>query len=811
MKRSTKPTTTAFGRSLIASRRSTDSLRLRSATAGLSAWMTAFLLALSLNLRAATTYTFQEGVNGYSGTQDTQIRGGTPDRDDGALDELSPDMSDGGGQNHILIRFENIAGNGPGQIPAGSSVLAASLTFYLVNPGTPINLHRMLKDWNESTTWNTFDDFNLDGITPDDVEAAIDMDGTFLAPGPVPYFQKVELNTKTVQDWLDGKSPNRGWAVLPTGSNGVDFPSSEHANVSQRPILTVIVGQPGETLVTEFTAEPIKVTIKVQDGTFSNGQANAVNQGSISLTVDGTKVDATATKEENVTTITHVPATAFASGSTHNVVLTYAESSTPPKTVTYEKSFTTATYPTIPESFAVTGVDTSKPGFNARVHQLPIRRPSGDRNNIWSAEKQLSGELRDPDIDVPFENDADLSLAQNGIFEVSTVINWNQDAPGAAGNFSETSATPIPDEPIPGIPGFNGTNDDIAAEITTFLNLKAGFYRLGVNSDDGFRLTVGPGARDITAMQLGSFNTGRGSADSLVDFAIAKDGIYPFRLAWWEGSGGANLEFFSVDPATGEKILINDASNAKAIKAYRTGPMDFLNSDPDLKRLIAIDDKQMWRYQDTGTDLGTAWRDKGFNDSAWPQGPALLGYESGQRTAPIRTEVASGTLTHYYRTRFNFDGDPAAVRLLLLHVIDDGAVFYLNGTEIHRFNIPAGEVTATTAATSHENEFEGPFEAPGSTLVKGENVLAVEVHQTDIGSSDAVMGVELYVAAAAQQAAPSESTLGISRSGAQVTITWNGGKLQNADAVTGPWTDVANATSPTTVTAAGTKFYRVAQ
>src|SRR5262249_27478109 len=35
-----------------------------------------------------------------------------------------------------------------------------------------------------------------------------------------------------------------------------------------------------------------------------------------------------------------------------------------------------------------------------------------------------------------------------------------------------------------------------------------------------------------------------------------------------------------------------------------------------------------WRYYANGTDLGTTWKDPGYIDSGWPQGPALLGLET---------------------------------------------------------------------------------------------------------------------------------------------------------------------------------------
>ena len=52
------------------------------------------------------------------------------------------------------------------------------------------------------------------------------------------------------------------------------------------------------------------------------------------------------------------------------------------------------------------------------------------------------------------------------------------------------------------------------------------------------------------------------------------------------------------------------------------------------------------------------------------------------------------------------------------------------------------------------------------------------------------------------------SKLSVAQSAGKVSITWTAGKLQSADSITGPWTDVANAASPLSVTPAGAKFYR---
>ena len=78
---------------------------------------------------------------------------------------------------------------------------------------------------------------------------------------------------------------------------------------------------------------------------------------------------------------------------------------------------------------------------------------------------------------------------------------------------------------------------------------------------------------------------------------------------------------------------------------------------------------------------------------------------------------------------------------------DDGAVVYLNGTEVARSNLPAGAITATTFATTavggaDESTFY-PFTVSASGLVSGTNVLAVEVHQSDRTSTDISFDLEL--------------------------------------------------------------------
>ncbi|MBI4663479.1 MAG: hypothetical protein HY735_32155 [Verrucomicrobia bacterium] len=239
--------------------------------------------------------------------------------------------------------------------------------------------------------------------------------------------------------------------------------------------------------------------------------------------------------------------------------------------------------------------------------------------------------------------------------------------------------------------------------------------------------------------------------------------------------------------------------------------------------LVAIDDKSVWRYDRSGQDLGTAWREKNFDDTKWPQGKALIADEGTTTVEPIRTAISrfndagEYVRTFYFRTHFNFPASTTAgAKLKLRHVVDDGVVIYLNGVEIHRFGIASGvDVDFLTDAGGHENAYEGPYEIPLTNLVPGDNVLAAEVHQSGGSSSDMVFGAELIATIpGGQTPAPTAPKItSVSRTAGSLSIEWSGtATLQSADAVTGPWTDVANAKSPFSANiSGGAKFYRLKQ
>ena len=63
------------------------------------------------------------------------------------------------------------------------------------------------------------------------------------------------------------------------------------------------------------------------------------------------------------------------------------------------------------------------------------------------------------------------------------------------------------------------------------------------------------------------------------------------------------------------------------------------------------------------------------------------------------TTLAAGRTTYYFRTSFSFSGATSNVTLDVRAIVDDGAVFHLNGVEIARQNMPTGAVAYATSAS----------------------------------------------------------------------------------------------------------------
>lgn len=170
----------------------------------------------------------------------------------------------------------------------------------------------------------------------------------------------------------------------------------------------------------------------------------------------------------------------------------------------------------------------------------------------------------------------------------------------------------------------------------------------------------------------------------------------------------------------------------------------------------------VWKYLDDGSDQGVAWSAVGFDDSAWASGPAKLGYEDSAvtvlRQGPSGAVSSVKFITYYFRKSFTVADASQILGLKINLLRDDAAVVYLNGVEVARSNLPSGPIdyltnSSTIVSNADETTFF-PFDLSKASLVSGNNVIAVELHQRDNASSDLGFDMDLITTLAGGNALP---------------------------------------------------------
>ncbi|OMD65195.1 hypothetical protein BSK48_23760 [Paenibacillus odorifer] len=173
-----------------------------------------------------------------------------------------------------------------------------------------------------------------------------------------------------------------------------------------------------------------------------------------------------------------------------------------------------------------------------------------------------------------------------------------------------------------------------------------------------------------------------------------------------------------------------------------------------LEPITLLAGNSTWKYLDNGTDQGSVWRSV-YDDSTWASGQAPLGYKdsgagvSSKQFGALNTNISYGTdkkkkyRTSYFRTNVTVNKEEITKsdKVLGNFAFDDGVVLYLNGAEIYREAMPAGEIDYQTLSTtngSDPNEYTKVdlTEIVKANLKDGSNELSAEVHQTGDTSSD---------------------------------------------------------------------------
>lgn len=255
----------------------------------LSAVSAALVLSNTVSVGAQTqTLKFQEGFNGFESVQDSYLQTGSPDQNNNFLNhnenkiwEIEWDGSDAGGRNLAMFWFQNIFGDGPNQIPLGSTIHSAVFESMIINDGsrTDVDLvYRLTKEWDETdVTFNSyFSDLDAAafgsaaGNQADDVGQALLEQSAFISTDTVltelhiPQWSggAYDLDlTAIAQEWSNG-SPNFGFVLMVVqGGNGFGHISSE-------------AGQISRSFIEELIAQGVDVDGDIADDAFAGFDVN---------------------------------------------------------------------------------------------------------------------------------------------------------------------------------------------------------------------------------------------------------------------------------------------------------------------------------------------------------------------------------------------------------------------------------------------------------------------------------------------------------------------------------------------------------
>jgi hypothetical protein len=311
-----------------------------------------------------------------------------------------------------------------------------------------------------------------------------------------------------------------------------------------------------------------------------------VDTNSIHLSFNNSPVAPSITQDSGVTTVQYAVSGLLAPNSTNTVTLVWSDNGTPVATHTNTATFKVENYATLPTSIALPlgSGNANDSGFKVRIYQIDGTLDTSSQ----AAENALAGKLGD-NIATPGGTDT------NGFVmdpTLTSVINYDVN-PNSAG----TSIT------FPGIPGMTGSKENFAAEILTYLQFPtAGYYQMDVLSDDGFKLTAGaPGSAN--PLVVGSFEGARNALETIFGFQVPQAGVYPFRLLYYQGGGGASLKWSTV-AADGTQVLVNDPNDPTAIHAFRSAGSGGIENLP-----VKI------TFQRSGSDVVFTWPGSGTLES----------------------------------------------------------------------------------------------------------------------------------------------------------------------------------------------------
>lgn len=231
----------------------------------------------------------------------------------------------------------------------------------------------------------------------------------------------------------------------------------------------------------------------------------------------------------------------------------------------------------------------------------------------------------------------------------------------------------------------------------------------------------------------------------LVIFASSKDRRDPqqeLHTNFSLSAGGEYLALIDTDGSSPLSQFSPEYPRQFFGVAYGTGT----NAATETETFIPWPTQATWIVP--SSDIGNSWQLSGFDDSGWNTAQTGIGYgysfpnfvgAEGNTDSEMRGIAGSA----YLRIPFDVDNPGAVVGMVLELFYEDGFAAYLNGELVASANLPdllEFDSIATERREVREGDPMDRFSLDfAGKLRSGENVLAIQVLNDNVGSSDILM------------------------------------------------------------------------
>lgn len=225
----------------------------------------------------------------------------------------------------------------------------------------------------------------------------------------------------------------------------------------------------------------------------------------------------------------------------------------------------------------------------------------------------------------------------------------------------------------------------------------------------------------ITAIfSSGSGSTGTVNTASMNDFSTSGTGNYTYGRTSAYGNDNSNIQLVDVDGGgSTTQVMANGGMwRYYSLNNYNAVP-------PDIAGLNWMADN----YNDASN-----WTNTANNSNAF-------GFNETGVNSPVQTNRE----TYYLRQDFNITNPAQYDSIALTASYDDGAIIYVNGTEVARMNMPAGAAPYGTNPLTNREFGDGDFilNIPVSAFLNGNNQVSVALYQGTSATVDFYFNMKL--------------------------------------------------------------------